>query len=125
LISEPTSLVVGDTEFVLIPVRGGETPDALMVHMPATELLFTGDVMMPYLGVPFTAEGSPEGLLETLRYIRDLAPRQLIRARPGRVAEPAIEDRRLAVGELSLGGGDARSSPERARPRVPQSAPRL
>jgi glyoxylase-like metal-dependent hydrolase (beta-lactamase superfamily II)/ABC-type amino acid transport substrate-binding protein len=78
LISEPTSLVVGGTEFVLIPVRGGETPDALMVHLPATGLLFTGDVMMPYLGVPFTAEGSPEGLLETLRFIRELAPRQLI-----------------------------------------------
>jgi glyoxylase-like metal-dependent hydrolase (beta-lactamase superfamily II) len=78
LISERTSLVVGDTEFVLIPVRGGETPDALMVHLPASGLLFTGDVMMPYLGVPFTAEGSPEGLLETLRYIRELAPRQLI-----------------------------------------------
>jgi glyoxylase-like metal-dependent hydrolase (beta-lactamase superfamily II) len=78
LISERTPLVVGDTEFVLIPVRGGETPDALMVHLPASGLLFTGDVMMPYLGVPFTAEGSPEGLLETLRYIRELAPRQLI-----------------------------------------------
>ena len=78
LISERTSLVVGDTEFVLIPVRGGETPDALMVHLPASGLLFTGDALMPYLGVPFTAEGSPEGLLETLRYIRELAPRQLI-----------------------------------------------
>jgi glyoxylase-like metal-dependent hydrolase (beta-lactamase superfamily II) len=78
LISERTSLVVGDTEFVLIPVRGGETPDALMVYLPATGVLFTGDVMMPYLGVPFFAEGSPEGLLETLRYIRELAPRQLI-----------------------------------------------
>src|SRR6266851_2083076 len=65
LISERTSVVVGDTEFVLIPVRGGETPDALMVHLPASGLLFT-------------AEGSPEGLLETLRYIRELAPRQLI-----------------------------------------------
>jgi len=78
LISERTPLVVGDTEFVLIPVRGGETPDALMVHLPASGLLFTGDVMMPYLGVPFTAEGSPEGLLDTMRYIRQLAPRQLI-----------------------------------------------
>jgi glyoxylase-like metal-dependent hydrolase (beta-lactamase superfamily II) len=78
LISERTSLVVGDTEFVLIPVRGGETPDALMVHLPASGLLFTGDVIMPYLGVPFTPEGSPEGLLEILRYIRELAPRQLI-----------------------------------------------
>jgi len=78
LISEQTSVVVGGTEFVLIPVRGGETPDALMVYLPASGLLFTGDVMMPYLGVPFTAEGSPEGLLNTLRYIRELAPRQLI-----------------------------------------------
>ncbi len=78
LISERTSLVIGDTELVLIPVRGGETPDALMVHLPASGVLFTGDVMMPYLGVPFTAEGSPEGLLETMRYIRGLAPRQLI-----------------------------------------------
>jgi glyoxylase-like metal-dependent hydrolase (beta-lactamase superfamily II) len=48
LISERTSLVVGDTEFVLIPVRGGETPDALMVHLPASGLLFTGDALMPY-----------------------------------------------------------------------------
>ena len=78
LISEPTSVVVGDTEFRLIPVRGGETPDALMVHLPGSGLLFTGDALMPYLGVPFTAEGSPEGLLETLRYIRELAPRRLL-----------------------------------------------
>src|SRR6266700_748547 len=78
LIGEPTSLTIGGTELVLYPTRGGETPDALMVHLPASGLLFTGDVMMPYLGAPFTAEGSPEGLLETLRYIRELAPRQLI-----------------------------------------------
>jgi glyoxylase-like metal-dependent hydrolase (beta-lactamase superfamily II) len=78
LISERTSVVIGGTEFVLIPVRGGETPGALMVYLPASGLLFTGDVMMPYVGAPFTAEGSPEGLLDTLRYIRELAPRQLI-----------------------------------------------
>jgi glyoxylase-like metal-dependent hydrolase (beta-lactamase superfamily II) len=78
LINERTSLVVGDTEFVLIPVRGGETADALMVYLPASEVLFAGDVLMPYVGVPFFAEGSPEGLLDTLRYIRELAPRQLI-----------------------------------------------
>ena len=78
LISKRTSLVVGGTEFVLIPMRGGETPDALLVHLPDSGLLFAGDVLMPYLGVPFSAEGSPEGLLETMRYIRELAPRQLI-----------------------------------------------
>jgi glyoxylase-like metal-dependent hydrolase (beta-lactamase superfamily II) len=78
VISERTSLLVGDTEFVLIPVRGGETADALMVYLPAGGALFAGDVLMPYVGVPFFAEGSPEGLLDTLRAIRELAPRQLI-----------------------------------------------
>ncbi len=78
LIAEPTSLVVGGTELVLYPVRGGETADALMVYLPARGLLFTGDVMMPYVGNPFLAEGSPEGLLETLRFIRELQPRTLI-----------------------------------------------
>jgi hypothetical protein len=63
---------------VLIPIRGGETPDPLMVYLPASGVLFAGDVLMPYVGVPFFAEGSPEGLLEALRYIRELAPRQLI-----------------------------------------------
>jgi glyoxylase-like metal-dependent hydrolase (beta-lactamase superfamily II) len=78
LISERMSLIVGDTEFELIPIRGGETQDALMVYLPASGVLFAGDVLMPYVGVPFFAEGSPEGLLDTLRYIRALAPRQLI-----------------------------------------------
>lgn len=78
LIDEPTSLTIGGTELVLYPTRGGETPDALMIYLPASGLLFTGDVMMPYIGNPFLAEGSPEGLLETLRFIRDLSPRALI-----------------------------------------------
>src|SRR5260370_511283 len=75
LISERTSVVVGGTEFVLIPVRGGEPPDALMVYLPASGLLFTGDVMMTYVGVPFIPEGRPEGRLDTLRSTPDLAPR--------------------------------------------------
>jgi glyoxylase-like metal-dependent hydrolase (beta-lactamase superfamily II) len=78
LISEPTALTVGGTEFVLYPTRGGETGDALMIHLPGSGLLFTGDVMMPYLGAPFFAEGSPDGLLETLAFIRELQPRALI-----------------------------------------------
>jgi glyoxylase-like metal-dependent hydrolase (beta-lactamase superfamily II) len=78
LISEPTPLTIGGTELVLYPTPGGETPDALMVHLPASGLLLVGDVMTPYVGAPFRAEGSPEGLLETLRFIRDLRPRVLI-----------------------------------------------
>src|ERR1700677_2437664 len=52
LISQPTPLTVGDTEVVLYPAPSGETGDALMIHLPASGVLFTGDVMMPYLGQP-------------------------------------------------------------------------
>jgi glyoxylase-like metal-dependent hydrolase (beta-lactamase superfamily II) len=78
LISQPTPLTVGGTELVLYPTPGGETPDALMVHLPASGVLFAGDVMMPYLGQPFASEGSPEGLLEALAFISSLRPRLLI-----------------------------------------------
>ena len=59
LISEPTPLTIGSTELVLYPTPGGETTDALMVHLPASGVLFAGDVLMPYLGQPFAGEGSP------------------------------------------------------------------
>ncbi len=78
LISQPTRLTVGGTELVLHPAPGGETPDALMIHLPASGVLFAGDVLMPYLGQPFADEGSPDGLLEALAFIRSLRPRLLI-----------------------------------------------
>src|SRR5260370_1377998 len=78
LISQPTPLTAGGTELVLYPTPGRETRDALMVHPPASGVLFAGDVMMPYLGQPFAGEGSPEGLLEALAFIGSLRPRLLI-----------------------------------------------
>jgi glyoxylase-like metal-dependent hydrolase (beta-lactamase superfamily II) len=78
LISQPTPLTVGGTELVLYPAPGGETRDALMVHLPASGVLFTGDVLMPYLGQPFAGEGSPDGLLQALALIARLRPRLLI-----------------------------------------------
>ena len=82
LISQPTPLTAGSTELVLYPAPGGETPDALMVHLPASGVLFAGDVLMPYLGQPFAGEGSPEGLLEALAFIASLRPRLLIHGHP-------------------------------------------
>ena len=78
LISEPTTQTIGGTELVLYPTASGETGDALMIYLPASGVLFTGDVMMPYLGAPFFAEGSPEGLLEALEFITALRPATLI-----------------------------------------------
>jgi NAD(P)-dependent dehydrogenase (short-subunit alcohol dehydrogenase family)/glyoxylase-like metal-dependent hydrolase (beta-lactamase superfamily II) len=77
-IAEPTTLTVGGTELVLYPATGGETPDALMIYLPGAGVLFTGDVMMPYLGAPFFAEGSPDGLIEALEFITGLGPRLLV-----------------------------------------------
>ncbi len=78
LIADETTVSIGGTEFVLYPATGGETSDALMVYLPASGVLFTGDVMMPYLGAPFFAEGSPQGLLDVLRLIAELSPRMLV-----------------------------------------------
>jgi glyoxylase-like metal-dependent hydrolase (beta-lactamase superfamily II) len=81
-VASVTSLSVGDTQFVLYPTTGGETSDALMVYLPESGVLFTGDVMMPYLGAPFFAEGSPDGLLDALRLIAELNPRVLVHGHP-------------------------------------------
>lgn len=78
LISERERLMVGGTEFVLYPVHGGETDDALLIHLPASGVLFVGDAFMPYLGAPFLPEGSVEGLFDTMALIRSLNPRLLI-----------------------------------------------
>lgn len=82
LVDRPETLTVGGTRFTLIPVGGGETRDGLLVHLPDEGVVFTGDVCMPYLGAPFFAEGSPEGLLDALRTVQDLSPRLLIHGHP-------------------------------------------
>src|SRR5215468_4936239 len=82
LVREPETLTVGGTRFVLYPVRGGETADALLIQVPDRGVLFVGDAFMPYLGAPFVAEGSAEGLFETITLIRSLQPRLLVHGHP-------------------------------------------
>jgi glyoxylase-like metal-dependent hydrolase (beta-lactamase superfamily II) len=81
-VSANESLRLGGLEIRLMPVTGGETEDALFVHLPRQGLLFVGDVFMPYVGPPFLSEGSPEGYLEALAKVRTLAPRRLIHGHP-------------------------------------------
>jgi glyoxylase-like metal-dependent hydrolase (beta-lactamase superfamily II) len=76
------TLTVGGTEFVLYPVRGAETADALLIHLPASGVLFVGDTFMPYIGAPFLPEGSPEALFENIAVIRSLSPRLLVHGHP-------------------------------------------
>ena len=76
------TLTVGGTEFVLYPVRGAETADALLIHLPASGVLFVGDTFMPYSGPRSLPEGSPEALFENIAVIRSLSPRLLIHGHP-------------------------------------------
>jgi glyoxylase-like metal-dependent hydrolase (beta-lactamase superfamily II) len=91
LVSEPEKLTVGGVELVLIPVAGGETHDGLVIHVPDREVVFTGDMSMPYLGAPFFAEGSAEGLFEAMETVMALHPRLLIHGHAGLTATYTIE----------------------------------
>jgi glyoxylase-like metal-dependent hydrolase (beta-lactamase superfamily II) len=77
-IDRPTELTIGGTRFELIPVKGGETDDGLFVHLPDRQTLFVGDFAMPYLGAPFAAEGSLDGLLDAIDVVARLKPRHLL-----------------------------------------------
>src|SRR6516164_7451430 len=52
-----TELNIGGSKFELIPVRGGETHDAMLIYLPDERVMFMGDVIMPYLGAPFDEDG--------------------------------------------------------------------
>lgn len=78
LIAAPESIVDGDLDLTLLPAPSGETSDALFVRDNKHDLLFVGDVFMPYLGAPFVAEGSPEGYLAAIQAVLDLHPGRLI-----------------------------------------------
>lgn len=82
LVRDAQTLTIGGTKFALHPVRGGETTDALLVHLPDKGVLFVGDVFMPYLGAPFVPEGSADGLFEAITTIRSLGPRVLVHGHP-------------------------------------------
>jgi glyoxylase-like metal-dependent hydrolase (beta-lactamase superfamily II) len=53
-----TDLKIGGAHIELIPVHGGETHDAMFIHLPDLSVMFVGDFIMPYLGAPFIEEGN-------------------------------------------------------------------
>ncbi len=46
-IDRRTELKIGGTRIELIPVRGGETHDAMFIYLPDEGVLFVGDFIMP------------------------------------------------------------------------------
>ena len=77
-IDRATALEVGGTRFDLIPVSGGETADAMFVHLKAHDTLFVGDFIMPFLGAPFVVEGNLDGLLDAIDVVTRLNPRHIL-----------------------------------------------
>jgi glyoxylase-like metal-dependent hydrolase (beta-lactamase superfamily II) len=78
LVDRRTEVTVGGTPIELIPVDGGETHDALFVHVPRLSVLFVGDFIMPYLGAPFVPEGDLQGLLDAIDVVVQIQPKRLL-----------------------------------------------
>ena len=77
-IDHATDLKIGGTRIELIPVHGGETHDAMFIHLPDQGVMFVGDFIMPYLGAPFVEEGDFQGLLDAIDIVVEKHPRYLL-----------------------------------------------
>ncbi len=77
-IDRRTELKIGGTRIELIPVHGGETHDAMFIHLPDQGVMFVGDFIMPYLGAPFVEEGDLQGLLDAIDIVVQKNPRYLL-----------------------------------------------
>ena len=77
-IDNRTDLTVGGSKFELIPARGGETHDAMLVYLPDERVMFMGDVIMPYLGAPFDEDGDLQGLFDAIDVIVTRNPQYLL-----------------------------------------------
>ena len=77
-IAARTELKIGGTRIELIPIRGGETHDAMFIHLPDEGVMFVGDFIMPYLGAPFVEEGDFQGLLDAIDILVAAHPQYLL-----------------------------------------------
>src|SRR6266851_4010673 len=77
-IDRPTELKIDGTRVELIPVHGGETHDAMFVHLLDLGVLFVGDFIMPYVGAPFVVEGDLQGLFDAIDVVVQKNPRYML-----------------------------------------------
>ena len=98
-IDRPTSLTIGGTRLELVPTRGGETGDAMLIHLPQEGVLFVGDILMPYFGAPFVDEGSVDGMLSAIAQVSALRPRLLLH---GHQPLTALFDSTRTLDDLSV-----------------------
>jgi glyoxylase-like metal-dependent hydrolase (beta-lactamase superfamily II) len=77
-IDKRTELNIGGSKFELIPARGGETSDAMLIYLPEEKVMFMGDIIMPYLGAPFDEAGDLQGLLDAIDVVVSRNPQHLL-----------------------------------------------
>src|SRR5690348_3391279 len=77
-IDRRTEVKIAGTRIELIPVQGGETHDAMFIHLPDLGVIFVGDFIMPYLGAPFLEEGDLQGLLDAIDIVVQKNPQYLL-----------------------------------------------
>jgi glyoxylase-like metal-dependent hydrolase (beta-lactamase superfamily II) len=78
LVDRSMDVNIGGTRIALIPVQGGETPDAMLIDLPDQGVLFVGDFIMPYIGAPFVEEGNLQGLFDAIDVIAERHPKYLL-----------------------------------------------
>ena len=77
-VSERTQITIGDTRVQLIPVTGGETEDAMLIHLPDLSTVFVGDIVMPWYGEPWVNEGYVGDVLQTIDTVISLGATHIL-----------------------------------------------
>lgn len=78
LVDRRTTIAIGGTHVELVPIKGGETQDAMFINLPDLKTTFVGDFIMPYLGAPFVHEGDLPGLYEAIGTLASLHPTHIL-----------------------------------------------
>lgn len=83
LITAKTTITLGQSSITIIPVTGGETEDALLIHFSDLGVIFMGDTLMPFYGEPWVEEGHIDEALEVMDTALDLGPKYLLHGHIG------------------------------------------
>jgi len=76
-------VALGGTTFELVPVTGGETEDAMLIHVPELSVLFMGDALMPFYGEPWVEEGFLDEAVNTMDEALKRKPKRILHGHVG------------------------------------------
>ncbi len=77
-VGDRLELTAGGTTIELVPVTGGETEDALLVHFPGLATIFVGDIVMPWYGEPWVNEGFMDGAVDSIDAVLTRQPKHIL-----------------------------------------------